>query len=157
MSMNEPKSHARFDSIRQLPRRAVPNADEDLLSIVRRTASRIGYEDLRWILRPQRKQWEIEEIDILLLSSDEAFHVLQRLLLLPEEQLYKHSSHRFALHLEGVLQTISQEAPSPGQQATTSTQQMRLSLPTFKAYFLNKYSTRVCSLCVTEQDSYDRL
>ncbi len=105
--MNEPNSYKRFDSIQPLPRRAVPSADEDLLSIIRRSASRMGYEDLRWILRPEGDRWDIKEKEIPLLSKKEDFHVLQHLLLLSEEQLHSHTLHRFAPLLEKVQDDLS--------------------------------------------------
>jgi hypothetical protein len=35
-----------------LPLRVPPCNDEDLLSVLRRSAARMGYPDVRWLLRP---------------------------------------------------------------------------------------------------------
>src|SRR6266496_5088620 len=153
--MNEPNSYKRFDSIQPLPRRAVPSADEDLLSIIRRSASRMGYEDLRWILRPQEERWDIKEKEIPLLSKMEDYHVLQHLLLLSEEQLYNHTLHRFAPLLEEVQDDLSHRSEDPGQHA--SKRKILLSPISKGNYFLPTDSIKVCPLCLREQESYDRL
>ena len=135
-SMNEPKSYGTFDSIQPLPRRAPPVADEDLLSIIRRTASHMGYKDMRWLFRPEGNRWNMKEIDIPLLSSDEASYVLQRLLLLSKEQLYNHTVHRFAAPLEYTPHKTSQGDQKYSQQVSTSTQQKLLSSSTLKTHQL---------------------
>ncbi len=153
--MNEPNSYKRFDSIQPLPRRAVPSADEDLLSIIRRSASRMGYEDLRWILRPEGDRWDIKEKEIPLLSKKEDFHVLQHLLLLSEEQLHSHTLHRFAPLLEKVQDDLSHGSEDTGQLA--SKRKILLSPISKGNYFLPTDSIKVCPLCLREQESYDRL
>jgi TniQ len=79
-----------------LPQRVVPYPDEDLLSLLRRSASRMGYPDLRWLLRPERNTWNIKDTEIPLLSAKKDYEVLEHLLMLSEEELYSHTLHRFA-------------------------------------------------------------
>lgn len=82
-----------------LPRRAVPSPDEDLLSLLRRTATRMGYPDYRWLLRPEGRGWDIKDTDLPLLSAKHDYQILEHLLLLSEEQVYSHTLHRFAAPL----------------------------------------------------------
>ena len=153
--MNEPNSYRRFDSIQPLPRRANPYPDEDLFSIIRRSASHMGYEDLRWILQPEGDRWDIKEKEVPFLSKKEDFHVLQHLLLLSEEQLHSHTLHRFAPLLEKVQDDLSHGSSDPGQLA--SKRPILLSPISKGNYFLPTDSIKVCPLCLREQESYDRL
>jgi hypothetical protein len=68
-AMNRPTSNSTTDTPLPLPRRAKPYPDEDLLSIIRRSASHMGYEDLRWLLRPEGDRWDIKEKEVPLLSK----------------------------------------------------------------------------------------
>ena len=112
---------------------------------------------MRWLFRPEGNRWNMKEIDIPLLSSDEASYVLQRLLLLSKEQLYNHTVHRFAAPLEYASHKTSQGDQKYSQQVSTSTQQKLLSSSTLKTHFLRMNFIRVCPLCLQEQESYDRL
>jgi hypothetical protein len=60
-----------------LPRRAVPNPDEDLLSLLRRTAARMGYPDYRWLLRPEGKGWDIKDTGLPILSGKYDYQILE--------------------------------------------------------------------------------
>lgn len=113
-----------------LPRRVAPYPDEDLLSILRRSASHMGYPDFRWLLRPEGKRWDIDEKEIPLLSAKRDYRILERLLLLSQEELYSHTLHRFALLLEdgdGIQR-------SPGQESI-STNLAQLSSKSRETYF----------------------
>src|SRR5690242_17337279 len=68
-SMNTDRILSDADLPSPLPRRVVPYPDEDLLSLLRRSASHMGYPDLRWLLRPEGKNWNIKETEIPLLSA----------------------------------------------------------------------------------------
>ena len=109
--MDKQSTENRPDPSRPLPRRAPPHPDEDLLSILRRSASRMGYPDVRWLLRPAQGNWFLEETDITLLSAEEDYHALGRLLLLSREELHSHTLHRFARLLESSEST----GQPPGQ------------------------------------------
>jgi len=155
--MNTHVNYSKPDSILPLPRRAVPYPDEDLLSIIRRSASHMGYADLRWLLRPEGGRWDIKSTEIPLLLKKEQYHVLQRLLLLSEEQLYNQTLHRFAPLFEDVPYDISHGFQKPPQQVSISTHPVLLSSHTQKSHFLHVRSIRVCPLCLQEQECYDRL
>ena len=46
-------THAGIRPILPLPQRAAPLPDEDLLSILRRNATKMGYPKLGWLLQPE--------------------------------------------------------------------------------------------------------
>ncbi len=150
--MNTHSTYSSLDSILPLPRRAVPSPDEDLLSIIRRSASRMGYEDLRWLLRPEGNKWNIADTEVSLLSAKIDYDVLEHLLILSEEELYSHTLHRFASLLEGV-----HGRQQPAEPVNPFTDLMRLSPVSQSIYFLPIRSIRVCPLCLQEQECYDRL
>jgi len=54
-----------------LPRRERPNPDEDLLSLLRRSATKMGYPDFRWLLRPEGKKWSIKDTEVSLLDEEQ--------------------------------------------------------------------------------------
>src|SRR5579859_1048736 len=139
-------------SPRPLPLRAPPHPDEDLLSILRRCASRMGYPDVRWLLRPTEGNWSLEETEIPLLSAVRDYRVLGRLLQLSQEKLHGHTLHRFAPLLENG-ESFHQ---SPEQNPAT-THLPQLSPRSLEAYFLPIRSIRVCPLCLQEPECYDRL
>ena len=140
------------DTPSPLPQRVVPNPDEDLLSVLRRSASRMGYPDLRWLLRPEGNKWSIEDTEIPLLSAKKDYDVLEHLLILSEEKLYSHTLHRFASLLEGVY-----GGQQPAEPVNPFTNLMRLSTVSQSTYFLPILSIRVCPICLQEQKCYDRL
>jgi len=135
-----------------LPQRAVPSPDEDLFSLLRRSASRMGYPDFRWLLRPQENTWSIRDTEIPLLSAKNDYEVLEHLLMLSEEELYSHTLHRFASLLERV-----QRHQPPAEPANPFTYLIWLSSMSQNTYFLPIRSIRVCSFCLQEQNCYDRL
>ncbi len=135
-----------------LPLRAPPSANEDLLSMLRRCASRMGYPDVRWLLRPTEGNWFLEETDVSLLSAKRDYRVLGRLLLLSQEELHSHTLHRFAPLLEN-----SESFQQPPEQDSASTHLPQLSPRSREAHFLPIRSIRVCPVCLREPDCYDRL
>jgi TniQ/Zinc finger found in FPG and IleRS len=151
-SMNSYRILNDADTPSPLPLRVVPNPDEDLLSVLRRSASRMGYPDLRWILRPEGNKWSIEDTEIPLLSAKNDYEVLEHLLILSEEKLYSHTLHRFASLLEGVY-----GRQQPAEPVNPFTNLMRLSTVSQSTYFLPILSIRVCPICLQEQKCYDRL
>jgi hypothetical protein len=155
--MNTHTGFSQTDYLKPLPRHALPYPDEDLLSIIRRSASHMGYKDLRWLLRPQEGRWDIKYTEIPLLSKMEDYHVLKHLLLLSEEQLYNHTLHRFAPLLEEEPYHISHGFQKPSQQVHTSTHPVMLSSKSQRAHFLPVRFIQICPVCLQEQKSYDRL
>lgn len=135
-----------------LPRRAPPYPDEDLLSMLRRSASRMGYPDVRWLLRPTEGNWFFEETDVPLLSAKRDYRVLERLLLLSQEELHNHTLHRFASLLEN-----GESFQQPPGEDSASTHLPQLSPRSRETYFLPVRSLRVCPLCLQEPECYDRL
>ena len=140
------------DSPPPLPLRAPPYPDEDLLSMLRRSASRMGYPDVRWLLRPAEGKWFLEETDVLLLSAKRDYRVLERLLLLSQEDLHSHTLHRFAPLLEN-----GESFQQPPGQDRASTHLPQLSPRSRETHFLPVGSIRVCPLCLQEPECYDRL
>ncbi len=135
-----------------LPLRVPPCNDEDLLSVLRRSAARMGYPDVRWLLRPARGNWFLDEADIPLLSAEEDYRALGSLLRLSREELHSHTLHRFARLLE------SGESPrQPPGQDHTSTHLPQMNPGLREAYFLPVRSLRICPLCLREPVCYDRL
>jgi hypothetical protein len=139
-----------------LPRRAKPSACEDLLSLLRRTAHTMGYEDPHWILHPQKSEYALKERDIALLSKAEDYRFLSQLLFLSEETIYQHTLHRFASFFEeNAYQDLLSDWPKPQQRPPD--ERMLLSRQSQKLYFLAGRFLRVCPLCLQEGDPYDRL
>ena len=135
-----------------LPRRAVPNPDEDLPSLLRRTAARMGYPDYRWLLRPEGKHWDIKDTDLPLLSAKHDYQILEHLLLLSEEQVYSHTLHRFAAPL---AQAHGQPLSAGAQHNPPSL--IWLSSKLQESYFLPIHTIRICPICLQDQEGYDRL
>src|SRR5260370_28457957 len=135
-----------------LARRAPPYPDEDILSMLRRSVSRMGYPDFRWLLRPEGKRWDIEEKAVRLLSEKRDYPNLENLLLLSQEELHSHTLHRFA----PLLEDGEGFQRSPGHESA-STNLPQLSSRLQETYFLPIRSIRVCPLCLQEQECYDRL
>ncbi len=135
-----------------LPQRVVPNPDEDLLSLLRRSAARMGYPDYRWLLRPEGKRWDIEDTDLPLLSAKHDYQILEHLLLLSEEQVYSHTLHRFAAPL---AQAHGQSLSAGAQHNPPSL--LWLSSKLQETYFLPIHTIRICPICLQDQKCYDRL
>ena len=140
------------ESVLPLPLRTPPSPDEDLLSVLRRCASRMGYPDVRWLLRPTEGNWSLEETDVPLLSAKRHYRVLGRLLQLSQEELFSHTLHRFAPLLEN-----GESLQQYPEQDSASTLLPQLSLRSREAHFLPIRSIRVCPVCLREPNCYDRL
>ena len=136
--------HPAARPIPPLPRRATPYPWEDLSSLLSRVARKMGYPDLRWILRPQGSPYGINASDLPLLTKQRDFQLLQQLLLLDEATLSSLTAHIFAQVLDYFAKT---EDNSPS----------RLRPQYFASYFLEYPRTRVCPQCLAEGPAYDRI
>lgn len=131
-------------SIPPLPQRATPYLWEDLSSLLSRVARKMGYPDLRWILRPQESPYGINASDLPLLTEQRDFLLLQQLLLLNEATLSSLTAHIFAHVLDYFAK--------PENNSTS-----RLRPQYFASYFLEYPRTRICPQCLAESPTYDRI
>ena len=136
--------HPAARPIPPLPRRATPYPWEDLSSLLCRVARKMGYPDLRWILRPQGSPYGINASDLPLLTKQRDFQLLQQLLLLDEATLSSLTAHIFAPVLDDFAR--------PEHNASS-----RLRPQHFASYFLEYPRTRVCPQCLAEGPPYDRI
>ncbi len=134
-----------LSSIRPLPSRVIPFPEEDLASLLCRSAHAMGYKNVRWLLSP-------EEVSpgICYLHGAVNYRLLERLLLVSEENLYRMTIHRFAVQLQG-----TGEIHSIG--GKEEIQRSLLTRYTVRRFILSQTRTRICPLCLAEGESYGRL
>ena len=84
-----------IQQLEPLPSRVIPQPWEDLPSLIIRTAERMGYKSPNWILQAQEVPYIFQPSDLRLLSKYTDYRVLQHLLQLDEETLYRRTYHRF--------------------------------------------------------------
>jgi hypothetical protein len=133
-----------------LPMRARPLPWEDLPSLLTRTAHRMGYEDPRWIVSPEQRSSPLRLSDLSALSRKADYDFLEQLLLLDEETLYHLTLHRFTPSLS------MSEQQSKHFEADCVPRPL-LSPALLRKFFLPASSTKVCPLCLSEKEPYDRL
>jgi excisionase family DNA binding protein len=138
-----------LSSIRPLPSRVIPLPEEDLASLLCRSAHVMGYKSVLWLLRPEEVSHSIERA-ICRLNSAMSYRVLERLLLLSEETLYGMTFHRFASQLQAPGET-----PLLGENKTIKRPVLTSSIP--RRFIASQTDTRVCPLCLEEGESYGRL
>lgn len=145
-------THAGIRPLLPLPQRAAPLPDEDLLSILRRNATKMGYPKLGWLLQPEGNQWHIREKDVPLSLTQLEYHILEELLLLPQEAVKSHTLSHYVDRLGQAL--------GPQQYAAlnkSASHPVGISLLSQKIFFLPIQTIRICPVCLLEQKSYDRL
>ena len=138
-----------MQSTAPLPVRTIPRPWEDLPSLISRASANMGYSNPIWILRPEDIGHIIRTEWLLLLRNVKDYRMLELLLSLEEEAVYKLTFHRFALQLQapeishvGALEEI----PRPF-----------IAFPTQVSFFHPSYSTKVCSRCLDDEEGYGRL
>lgn len=139
-------------SLPPLPQRAVPFPNEDLLSLLRRSSTKMGYPNFQWLLRPEGNHWNIRDKDIPFSLTKQDYTILEELLLLSQEEVKSHTLNQYLARLEKAL--------GPQQSAVLNenfSNPIRLTLLSQKIFFLPTQSIRICPLCLLEQVSYDRL
>jgi TniQ len=130
--------------------RTQPLPWEGLPSLLTRIAHRMGYEDPRWIVSPEQLSSPLRLSDLSALAKRADYDFLEQLLLLDEETLYHLTPHRFTPSLS-MLEQQSRHfeadcVPRP-----------LLSPALLRKFFLPASSTKVCPLCLSEKEPYDRL
>jgi TniQ len=146
------KQH-RIQMLPPLPQRSVPRHWEDLTSVLSHTARKMGYKDPTWVLRPESVSHTINPARLSLLYHSTDYLLLQRLLLLQEEQLYELTLHRFAPR-------FAQHPPLlaiRNQETRPALARRGLPSDTSRLFFLCGRETRVCPCCLEEEEGYDRL
>ena len=143
----------RIQMVLPLPLRSVPRHWEDLTSVVSHTARKMGYENPTWVLQPESVPYTINPAKLPLLCHSADYLLLQRLLLLQEEQLYELTLHRFAPRLAQHPPLLSVRS----QENWPALARMGLPVDASRLFFLCGRETRVCPSCLEEPDGYDRL
>lgn len=133
-----------------LPVHPRPQPDEDLASLLIRTASGMAYDTPRWILRPEAPLPMVTPAaHILWLRRKADYHLLEQLLHLDSSQLYHLTLHRFATRLQ---------APTTGPlNNPQEIQQPLLSQTKRTRFFLLHQTTQVCPECLAEDQPYGRV
>jgi len=133
-----------------LPVHPRPKPDEDVASLLMRTAEGMGYDTPYWILRPEAPLPLIDpSTRILWLRKKADYRLLEQLLHLDRSQLYHLTLHRFAARLQV---PVAAEAASPDE-----IQYLLLSQAARTRFFLPGQTTQVCPECLAEDDPYGRL
>ena len=133
-----------------LPMRARPSPWESLPSLLARIADRMGYEDPRWIVAPEQRSSPLRLSDLSTLARKEDYGFLEQLLLLDEETLYQLTLHRFTPSF-----SLSEQQGRPFEAGCVP--RPLLSPALLRKFFLPASSTKVCPLCLSEKEPYDRL
>ena len=126
-----------------LPIRVKPETWEDLPSFVRRCSEHMGYERPEWILSPEKSGWWVVASRLPRLRHQQDYRLLESLLHVDEERLYRLTVHRFAhlLPRRGSRSVCEIDRPLVG--ATP--------------YISADLAIGVCPGCLDEPESYDRL
>jgi hypothetical protein len=136
-------------SLRPLPSRVIPFPEEDLASLVCRSAQVMGYKYVQWLLPPEEVPCSIGPV-ICTLQSAVSYRILERLFLLSEERLYRTTFHRFTTQLQAPEETHLLNE-------TGEIQRPVLTRITAQRFISSQQRTRVCPLCLAERESYGRL
>jgi hypothetical protein len=137
-----------------LPLRCVPQPWETLASLLSRTARKMGYEDPRWLLRPQQiPPLSIDPAFLPFLERPTDYRYLSRLLLLEQEQLHALTLRRFV----SLFARPPQPDPSPQLPPRQTSTSSPLSYLHRTQFFDSSRHIRVCPGCLDEGEVYDRL
>jgi HAMP domain-containing protein len=143
-------SHSGQWVIPPLPVHPRPQPDEDLASLLIRTASGMAYDTPRWILRPEAPLPMITPAaHVLWLRRKADYHLLEKLLQLEPSQLYHLTLHRFATRLQGPVAGSSNSPDEIPQPLLSHAQKTR--------FFLLYQTTQVCPDCLAEDQPYGRV
>jgi hypothetical protein len=137
-----------------MPRRAIPQPWEDLASVLSRTASKMGYEHPKWLLSQTNIPHKIKPGALSVLHKCSDYLFLGGQLLLEEEQLYALTLHRFASRL---YKLHSSTSPFPTyHHDRDSIDRPLLWYEDQHRFFLSETYTRICPLCLEEDDASER-
>jgi hypothetical protein len=138
-----------------IPVRWPPLVDEDLDSFVARNAEKMGYENVRWLLHPERPAGaDIETQNLALLSRRDDYQLLESLLALDEEELYDHTLHRFTLQITFDRPAVEDRMEELGTDCIARPLLARGHSPKF---FRSAKQTAVCAPCLREGTPHGRL
>src|SRR5260370_5019437 len=138
-----------MQSTAPLPVRTIPNPWEDLPSLISRASANMGYQNPIWILSPQDIGHIIWTQRLLPLRNAKDYRLLELLLSLDEEAVYKLTFHRFALQLQAPEKSHSGALDEVHRPFIAYTTQV--------SFFHPHYSTQVCPQCLDEKERYGRL
>jgi hypothetical protein len=143
----------RIQELQPLPLRVLPLPWEDLGSLLSRTAREMGYEKPEWLIRLKNVPHKMNPDDLPRLYRKNDYLLLRQLLILEEGAIYALTLHRFARRLGKKVQLLS-DLPGEKEQSIN-----RPGLPYDfrRLFFLDGRHTKVCSLCLDEENGYDRL
>ncbi len=143
----------RIQELPPLPLRILPLPREDLASVLSRAARRMGYEKPEWLLRLESVPHKINPDNLPLLHRQKDYLLLKRLLLLEEEEIYALTLHCFAQHFSQDVWLLS----AMHKDVQQSINRAGLSYEYGHQFFLTQRYTKVCPLCLDEEDGYGRL
>lgn len=133
-----------------LPRHPPPQPDEDLASLLMRTAERMGYDTPSWILRPEAPLPLIDpSTRILWLRKTADYRLLEQFLHLDQAQVYRLTLHRFAAQLQAPVAGLAN--------SLHEIQRPLLSHALRTQFFLPRQTTQVCPACLAEERPYARV
>src|SRR6266705_1838029 len=142
-----------LEELLALPQRSAPHPWEDVASLLSRVARKMGYEHPEWLLRPENAPHKISPANLPLLHGQHDYHLLERLLLLDEEQLYALTVHRFAPYFTRQprpFSVMNGEMQQPVKRAGLQYEYIR-------QFFSDERHCRICPRCLDEGNGYDRL
>lgn len=131
------------------PLRLPPKSWEDLASYIIRRAKQLGYPFPHWLLTPEVSKHKIRPHGILGLHKAEDYHLLERLLRIDEETVYRMTIHRFAARFQrpdGVTRSKREDIQRKLVMAGIS-----------HDFFHTSFATKVCSRCLAEEEPYGRV
>ena len=132
-----------------LPVRTIPGPWEDLPSLVSRASANMGYRNPVWVLRPEDIPHIIRTNSLLMLRNAKDYRLLELLLNIGEEAVYKLTFHRFASRLQ---------APEiPHSDALDEVLHPFITYTTQVSFFHSYNSTKVCPQCLDEEERFGRL
>jgi len=139
-----------------IPVRRPPLVEEDLDSLVARSAARMGYERVSWLLKPEQPAGAvIQATSLAMLQTRADYDLLGSLLNLREEALYRHTLHQFAPHLR--FSPSATEEARQGEGGSEWIARPLLPQRLLPALVLGAEHVALCSLCLAEGLPYGRL
>jgi hypothetical protein len=156
--------HTDADTIAPLPLRVEPQPWEELAAFLARTARHMQYPRISWLLQPEMLASPMTARNLALLTAQEDYTFLSTLLALSQEQIYAMTLHPFDV-LSRHLGCFPPFADSSHQASPPTTipprrppiPRPRLSMQTYQFSCLPANTTQICTHCLQEPVSYDRL
>jgi len=132
-----------MQNILPLPVRVIFRTWEDLPSLISRTSANMGYRNPIWILGPEDIPHIIQPQRLLILRKARDYRLLELLLNIDEEAIYKLTIHRFTPQLQ------APEISHPGR--IDEVDRTFMPFTTQASFFHTQSSTQVCPRCMEEE------